>query len=46
MRCPICGSEIEEVEIETPIGRRRGLRVTQWVGRPLCSKCQERIAKT
>jgi hypothetical protein len=43
MRCPTCGAEIEEAEVETPTGRRRGLRVIQTIGRPLCDRCQARI---
>jgi hypothetical protein len=43
MKCDICGAEIEEVEIETPIGKRRGLRIVQFIGVPLCDKCQEKL---
>jgi hypothetical protein len=43
MRCDVCGAEIEEVELETPLGRRRGFRVVQTIGRPLCDRCQARL---
>jgi hypothetical protein len=43
MKCDTCGAEIEEVEVETPLGRRRGLRVVQFIGAPLCDKCQLKL---
>jgi hypothetical protein len=46
MRCDICGAVIEEVEVETPLGRMKGVKVEQTIGRPLCDRCQARLAKT
>jgi hypothetical protein len=43
MKCDTCGAEIEEVEVETPLGRRRGLRIAQFIGVPLCDRCQSKL---
>jgi DNA-directed RNA polymerase subunit RPC12/RpoP len=43
MKCDTCGAEIEEVEVETPLGRRRGLRVVQFIGAYLCDRCQSKL---
>jgi len=43
MKCDTCGAEIEEVEVETPFGRRRGLRVVQFIGAPLCDRCRSKL---
>jgi hypothetical protein len=43
-KCPKCGAVIYEDYVDTPVGRRKVLRVIQEIGKPLCEDCRIKIS--
>jgi hypothetical protein len=43
MKCPRCGAEIVEGEINTPVGVKKGRMIIQEIGKPLCDECLKRL---
>jgi len=43
-RCSKCGAIIYEDYVDTPVGRRKVLKVIQEIGKPLCEDCRIKIS--
>jgi hypothetical protein len=45
MKCPRCGAEIVEgdIQLPPPLGVKRGRMIIQEIGKPLCDECLKRL---